>query len=104
MSLRGFARAGHMPTLIAALLYFDVSFMTWVLLGPLARGLKARLTLLELRILAFISFQALSRCGHARLGQSQGADVAEQDLAQCAVCRPVAVEENFSPRCQATNP
>jgi NNP family nitrate/nitrite transporter-like MFS transporter len=36
MSGKGFARAGHLPTLIAALLYFDVSFMTWVLLGPLA--------------------------------------------------------------------
>jgi NNP family nitrate/nitrite transporter-like MFS transporter len=33
---RGFFRAGHLPTLIAALLYFDVSFMVWVILGPLA--------------------------------------------------------------------
>jgi NNP family nitrate/nitrite transporter-like MFS transporter len=33
---RGFLRAGHMPTLIAAFLYFDVSFMVWVMLGPLA--------------------------------------------------------------------
>jgi NNP family nitrate/nitrite transporter-like MFS transporter len=32
----GFLKAGHLPTLIAALLYFDVSFMVWVLLGPLA--------------------------------------------------------------------
>ncbi len=36
----GFARAGHMPTLVAALLYFDVSFMIWVLLGPLAPFLR----------------------------------------------------------------
>ena len=34
--MKGFARAGHLPTLTAALLYFDVSFMVWVLLGPLA--------------------------------------------------------------------
>ena len=40
MSLKGFTRAGHLPTLIAALLYFDVSFMTWVLLGPLAPFLR----------------------------------------------------------------
>src|SRR5438552_17757045 len=36
----GFLRAGHLPTLIAALLYFDVSFMVWVLLGPLAPFLR----------------------------------------------------------------
>ena len=29
-------KSGHFPTLIAAFLYFDVSFMVWVLLGPLA--------------------------------------------------------------------
>ena len=33
---RGFLASGHFPTLVAALLYFDVSFMVWVLLGPLA--------------------------------------------------------------------
>ncbi|GLQ58381.1 nitrate/nitrite transporter [Gluconobacter japonicus] len=32
---RGFLKAGHAPTLLAAFLYFDVSFMIWVLLGPL---------------------------------------------------------------------
>jgi len=33
---RDFLRAGHTPTLAAAFLYFDVSFMVWVMLGPLA--------------------------------------------------------------------
>ncbi|MFT4026309.1 MAG: nitrate/nitrite transporter [Novosphingobium sp.] len=33
---QSFWKAGHAPTLIAAFLYFDVSFMVWVLLGPLA--------------------------------------------------------------------
>ena len=37
---KGFLSAGHTPTLLAALLYFDVSFMTWVLLGPLAPFLR----------------------------------------------------------------
>jgi NNP family nitrate/nitrite transporter-like MFS transporter len=31
-----FWSAGHRPTLIAAFLYFDLAFMVWVLLGPLA--------------------------------------------------------------------
>jgi MFS transporter, NNP family, nitrate/nitrite transporter len=31
-----FLRAGHLPTLIACFLYFDLSFAVWVLLGPLA--------------------------------------------------------------------
>jgi NNP family nitrate/nitrite transporter-like MFS transporter len=31
----GFWQAGHKPTLFAAFLYFDLSFMVWVILGPL---------------------------------------------------------------------
>jgi NNP family nitrate/nitrite transporter-like MFS transporter len=41
----GFLASGHLPTLVAAFLYFDVSFMTWVLLGPLAPFLRADLGL-----------------------------------------------------------
>ena len=36
MQLSEFKKAGHWPTLLAAFLYFDVSFMVWVVLGPLA--------------------------------------------------------------------
>ncbi|WP_334165321.1 nitrate/nitrite transporter [Phenylobacterium sp.] len=32
---RSFLKAGHAPTLLASFLYFDLSFMVWVLLGPL---------------------------------------------------------------------
>ncbi|HXZ00642.1 MAG TPA: nitrate/nitrite transporter [Stellaceae bacterium] len=32
---KGFLKAGHLPTLFAAFLYFDLSFMVWVMLGPL---------------------------------------------------------------------
>ncbi len=32
---KSFWKAGHAPTLIAAFLYFDISFMVWVMLGPL---------------------------------------------------------------------
>jgi len=35
MSAREFRSAGHTPSLVAALLHFDVSFMVWVLLGAL---------------------------------------------------------------------
>ena len=35
-----FLQSGHTPTLISALLYFDVSFMVWVILGPLAPFLR----------------------------------------------------------------
>lgn len=36
MHLSDFKKSGHTPTLFSAFLYFDVSFMVWVLLGPLA--------------------------------------------------------------------
>lgn len=35
MNIREFAKIGHAPTLFAAFLYFDLSFMVWVILGPL---------------------------------------------------------------------
>jgi NNP family nitrate/nitrite transporter-like MFS transporter len=42
---RDFWKAGHAPTLIAAFLYFDLSFMVWVILGPLAVQIAADLAL-----------------------------------------------------------
>ncbi|WP_332812598.1 nitrate/nitrite transporter [Sphingomonas sp.] len=36
LTKKSFWSAGHRPTLFAALLYFDLAFMVWVLLGPLA--------------------------------------------------------------------
>ncbi|HUH86339.1 MAG TPA: MFS transporter, partial [Stellaceae bacterium] len=35
VKLDDFRKAGHWPTLLAAFLYFDFSFMVWVALGPL---------------------------------------------------------------------
>lgn len=35
MRLKDFMRVGHAPTLFSAFLYFDMSFMVWVVLGPL---------------------------------------------------------------------
>jgi NNP family nitrate/nitrite transporter-like MFS transporter len=35
MVSKSFFRSGHTPTLLSAFLYFDLSFMVWVILGPL---------------------------------------------------------------------
>jgi len=35
MDKRSFLKSGNTPTLFSAFLYFDLSFMVWVLLGPL---------------------------------------------------------------------
>ena len=40
-----FWKSGHRPTLIAAFLYFDVAFMCWVMLGPLAPIISKQLML-----------------------------------------------------------
>lgn len=45
MNWREFSKAGHWPTLLAAFLYFDVSFMVWVVLGPLSLYLSQDLGL-----------------------------------------------------------
>ncbi|AXB79328.1 NarK/NasA family nitrate transporter [Novosphingobium sp. P6W] len=42
---KSFWKAGHAPTLIAAFLYFDLAFMVWVLLGPLAPEISKTLGL-----------------------------------------------------------
>lgn len=41
----GFLSAGHLPTLFAAFFYFDMSFMVWVLLGPLGVQISQDLAL-----------------------------------------------------------
>lgn len=45
MRLKDFTRAGHWPTLLSAFLYFDISFMVWVLLGALANAIVPALGL-----------------------------------------------------------
>lgn len=42
---QNFWQAGHKPTLFSAFLYFDLSFMVWVLLGPLAVQIAGDLAL-----------------------------------------------------------
>lgn len=45
MPHRSFFRSGHWPTLLAAFLYFDVSFMVWGVLGVLINDVVAELPL-----------------------------------------------------------
>lgn len=45
MDKKSFLQAGHTPTLLAAFLYFDLAFMVWVMLGPLAIDIAADLGL-----------------------------------------------------------
>jgi NNP family nitrate/nitrite transporter-like MFS transporter len=45
MNLRDFRKAGHWPTLLCAFLYFDVSFMIWVLIGALGVSIGTQLKL-----------------------------------------------------------
>ncbi|MDQ2693805.1 MAG: NarK/NasA family nitrate transporter [Pseudomonadota bacterium] len=42
---KSFWKSGHTPTLVAAFLYFDLSFMVWVMLGPLGVQIAADLHL-----------------------------------------------------------
>ena len=42
---KSFLKAGHLPTLFASFLYFDLSFMAWVLLGPLGVSISKDLHL-----------------------------------------------------------
>src|SRR5476649_504637 len=39
MNMRDFLKAGHTPSLFCAFLYFDISFMVWVLIGALANSI-----------------------------------------------------------------
>ncbi|HRP95361.1 MAG TPA: nitrate/nitrite transporter [Rhodocyclaceae bacterium] len=45
MDRKSFLQAGHLPTLVAAFLYFDLAFMVWVILGPLGVQIAADLGL-----------------------------------------------------------
>lgn len=45
MNRKSFAASGHWPTLLSAFLYFDVSFMVWVLFGPMTPFIAEQLHL-----------------------------------------------------------
>jgi len=45
MNLREFRKVGHWPSLLCAFLYFDISFMVWVLIGALSNVIAAQFEL-----------------------------------------------------------
>src|SRR5687768_14823612 len=45
MASKGFKESGHIPSLVAALVHFDISFMIWVLLGALGAYVASDLDL-----------------------------------------------------------
>ena len=78
---KSFWQAGHKPTLFSAFLYFDLSFMVWVLLGPLAvqiatdlqlspaeKGLMVAVPTLAGAILRVVNGLLVDRIGPKRSG------------------------------------
>jgi MFS transporter, NNP family, nitrate/nitrite transporter len=78
---KGFWKAGHRPTLFAAFFYFDISFMVWVLLGPLGvaiatdlglspaqKGLMVALPVLAGAVLRVVTGILVDRLGPKRTG------------------------------------
>jgi MFS transporter, NNP family, nitrate/nitrite transporter len=76
-----FWKSGHLPTLFSAFLYFDVSFMIWVLLGalgnyvasdlalnPAQKGLMTAIPLLGGSILRLVFGQLTDRIGPKKTG------------------------------------
>src|SRR4051794_17228351 len=45
MNKTSFTKSGHLPTLISAFFYFDISFMVWVLFGPMTPFIAEQLHL-----------------------------------------------------------
>lgn len=60
MNWRKFSKEGHWPTLLSAFLYFDVSFMVWVMLGPLAVYIGVALELPAEEMFAVVAIPILA--------------------------------------------
>ena len=60
MQPRTFLRAGHAPTLACAFLYFDISFMVWVILGALANSIVPQFDLQPVQKGLMVSVPLLS--------------------------------------------
>jgi len=81
MISRDFLKAGHTPTLFAAFLYFDLSFMVWVILGPLGvaiakdfhldpaqKGLMVAIPVLAGAVLRLVNGVLVDRIGPKKTG------------------------------------
>jgi MFS transporter, NNP family, nitrate/nitrite transporter len=82
MQFKQFLKVGHAPTLFSAFLYFDMSFMVWVLLGPLGvfiardlglsasqKGLMVAIPVLSGAFFRFFMGLMVDRVGAKRTGQ-----------------------------------
>ena len=78
---RSFLKAGHTPTLASAFLYFDLSFMVWVILGPLGvaiaksfhlepaqKGLMVAIPVLSGALLRLVAGVSVDHIGPKRTG------------------------------------
>jgi NNP family nitrate/nitrite transporter-like MFS transporter len=76
-----FLKSGHLPTLLSAFLYFDLSFMVWVLLGPLGvaiaksfhldpaqKGMMVAVPVLSGAVLRLVAGVAVDHFGPKRTG------------------------------------
>jgi NNP family nitrate/nitrite transporter-like MFS transporter len=81
MTLRDFLKSGDAPTLFSSFLYFDLSFMVWVILGPLGvaiskdlhldpaqKGLMVATPTLSGALLRVVAGLAVDRFGPKRTG------------------------------------
>ncbi|WP_206886214.1 nitrate/nitrite transporter [Alicyclobacillus mali (ex Roth et al. 2021)] len=58
--VNSFFRVGHWPTLLSSFLYFDTSFMIWVLLGPLAVLIAKEYHLSSIQVANLVAIPTLS--------------------------------------------
>src|SRR6266852_3533694 len=78
---KGFLSVGHVPTLFASFFYFDMSFMVWVMLGPLGvqiandlhldagqKGLMVAVPLLARALLRVVNGVLVDRIGPKATG------------------------------------
>ena len=92
-----FWSSGHTPTLIASLLYFDLAFMVWVMLGPLApdiartldltpaeRGLMVAVPTLAGAVLRVVNGLLVDRIGPKRSGGSARSSLLRADVSLSA--------------------
>jgi len=72
MDLHAIRRGGHAPSLVAALLHLDVSFMAWVLLGALGDELELSASATGLMVAVPLLSAALFRVALGLLGDRYG--------------------------------
>jgi MFS transporter, NNP family, nitrate/nitrite transporter len=83
LNIAHFKSAGHWPTLLAAFIYFDFSFMVWTVLGPLGvqigeslhltaeqRGLMVAVPILSGALLRIVLGMTVDRFGAKKTGMS----------------------------------